>query len=543
MVSRFSDRGLRAFGQTCLSWLRSTAAAEAAAGLAVAFAAAALSLLLDAAFPMSGGVRTPTPWRFVVLAVAALAAVLALWRRRRTRHANGTLYAITCLVRGMFPSHGLAERNAARGKRDLRPVTRWLPPPPPDDVWDLREDMEDLRRAVEVARQNDDEGTAYIVAPNLVWPAAVYLGYEAPFPDEIRVLELDDSVPGEKLVEIEVGTDDIPEDPQESPRVPEGWRLAVQCADHPDRCPHADVLLVISASNTLRDAPRDAVGTRECLWELHAVGEGHEKVAVVFGREPSESERRREKSLQRRDGAEQRRLAIFLAHLLHHALSFPAQSPDGTSRERTMTVLSMSTKTLNFALGWYLRRLPDKWKTDGAKHAADERGRYKLPQIWNRLNLLYYEQRLGRYVPTLVHLCQNPPHNLPKSRIIFPDRTTTTLVNLTPHSLRLYDGDACVLELPPAQTAARVSEKVHAHSTLHVSGHPIPLVDLTIGQGVADLPPPKEDVLYVVSRLTAQAVPDRDDLLFPFDEVRDEAGRVVGCRALARLVRAPEPVS
>jgi hypothetical protein len=30
--------------------------------------------------------------------------------------------------------------------------------------------------------------------------------------------------------------------------------------------------------------------------------------------------------------------------------------------------------------------------------------------------------------------------------------------------------------------------------------------------------------------------PDRADLVVPFDDVRDHAGRVIGCRALARLV-------
>lgn len=52
---------------------------------------------------------------------------------------------------------------------------------------------------------------------------------------------------------------------------------------------------------------------------------------------------------------------------------------------------------------------------------------------------------------------------------------------------------------------------------------------------VENLPEPQEGVVYVVSALVAQAVPDREDVFIPDDTVRDEQGRIIGVRALARV--------
>ena len=52
---------------------------------------------------------------------------------------------------------------------------------------------------------------------------------------------------------------------------------------------------------------------------------------------------------------------------------------------------------------------------------------------------------------------------------------------------------------------------------------------------VAHLPAPQPGVGYFVSRFLAARVP-RNDLYFPADEVRDENGRIIGCRALGRFV-------
>ena len=52
---------------------------------------------------------------------------------------------------------------------------------------------------------------------------------------------------------------------------------------------------------------------------------------------------------------------------------------------------------------------------------------------------------------------------------------------------------------------------------------------------VEGLPEPKKDTYYVVSALVAGAAKNRNDLLIPNDIVRDEKGRIIGCRSLAKI--------
>ncbi len=52
---------------------------------------------------------------------------------------------------------------------------------------------------------------------------------------------------------------------------------------------------------------------------------------------------------------------------------------------------------------------------------------------------------------------------------------------------------------------------------------------------VEGLPEPQENTIYIVSALVAGAAKDRDDLVIPNDTVRDDQGRIIGCRSLAKI--------
>lgn len=108
-----------------------------------------------------------------------------------------------------------------------------------------------------------------------------------------------------------------------------------------------------------------------------------------------------------------------------------------------------------------------------------------------------------------------------------------TIINLTPHTLNLYRGDE-IQEIAPGGPAARVATVVSQVG--EVDG--VPITSVAYG-AVVDLPAPAPGVVYVVSALVQQACPDRTDLLRPDtgpqNVVRNEAGQIVGVRALARL--------
>jgi hypothetical protein len=105
------------------------------------------------------------------------------------------------------------------------------------------------------------------------------------------------------------------------------------------------------------------------------------------------------------------------------------------------------------------------------------------------------------------------------------------IINLTPHSITFVDDAGnTVLTIKPSGQVARCSVTREKVGT--IAG--IPVNRSRFGK-VENLPEPQEGTIYIVSSLTAQAVPDRKDVFITDDAVRDEQGRIIGCRALAQI--------
>jgi hypothetical protein len=102
------------------------------------------------------------------------------------------------------------------------------------------------------------------------------------------------------------------------------------------------------------------------------------------------------------------------------------------------------------------------------------------------------------------------------------------IVNLTPHTINVLGDNP--QNFPPSGTVARCAVKRQQVGT--VDGVP---VNRTVYGDVTGLPAPQPGTYYIVSALVAQAVPDRTDVLITDDAVRDDAGRIIGCRALATI--------
>lgn len=108
------------------------------------------------------------------------------------------------------------------------------------------------------------------------------------------------------------------------------------------------------------------------------------------------------------------------------------------------------------------------------------------------------------------------------------------LINLTPHPLTLLGPDGTVLlnQAPDGPMARCTEDRREVGTVALPGGAAVPL--RTVGFGtVTGLPAPRDGVLYVVSRATAEAA-GRDDVVYPEEQVRDGDGRIIGCRALAR---------
>ncbi|MBY6274192.1 MAG: hypothetical protein CW346_18740 [Bacillaceae bacterium] len=139
----------------------------------------------------------------------------------------------------------------------------------------------------------------------------------------------------------------------------------------------------------------------------------------------------------------------------------------------------------------------------------------------------------GRPLDTLAqtHLwAECPECGAPANLPAIPDRPI--VCNLTPHEVVVMDraGETVICRFPPSGTVARCTSQREVIGSINN----IPINRTTFG-AVSGLPDPEPGVYYIVSALVAQALPEREDLLIPDDTVRDEAGRIIGCRAFARV--------
>ena len=102
------------------------------------------------------------------------------------------------------------------------------------------------------------------------------------------------------------------------------------------------------------------------------------------------------------------------------------------------------------------------------------------------------------------------------------------LVNLTPHPVVFEDGRT----LPKCDNPPRLAEVVK--SAGEIDG--VTIVQKSFDIDGCVLPPAESGTYYIVPLLIAQAFSGRrDDLLVTNDPIRDEVGRIIGCRSLARV--------
>lgn len=100
------------------------------------------------------------------------------------------------------------------------------------------------------------------------------------------------------------------------------------------------------------------------------------------------------------------------------------------------------------------------------------------------------------------------------------------LVNLTPHEVVIVL-DNHEVKIKPEGQVPRVATKSIAVD--HYGEIP---VYRTIYGEIEGLPPMSRDVKYIVSALVQKAANFREDLVIPAQQIRDEQGRVIGCKGV-----------
>ena len=114
------------------------------------------------------------------------------------------------------------------------------------------------------------------------------------------------------------------------------------------------------------------------------------------------------------------------------------------------------------------------------------------------------------------------------------------LINLTEHEVVVLDVDKNVVETyEPHGTAVRLDEEAWP---LYDQPTKVPFSGMRYTGGVRGIPAPQSGVGYIVSRLAAQSVA-RKDLFFPYPEIRDDKGRIIGCGGFAQFLPNEPPPS
>ena len=107
-------------------------------------------------------------------------------------------------------------------------------------------------------------------------------------------------------------------------------------------------------------------------------------------------------------------------------------------------------------------------------------------------------------------------------------------INLTPHEVTVVTKDGSKVSFPPSENVARVEyrEEVIGDYDAPVNDGETPKkfeVFKSYFGTINNLPEPRDGVRYIVSRMCANACPDRHDLVVPGPSIRDENGVITAC--------------
>ena len=107
--------------------------------------------------------------------------------------------------------------------------------------------------------------------------------------------------------------------------------------------------------------------------------------------------------------------------------------------------------------------------------------------------------------------------------------TNIEVINLTPHAINFVVNDD-IVTINPSGTLARVATTTEIVGSLNG----IPITQTKFGE-VEGLPDPTPGKVFLVSSLVAGRVPDREDVFIPNESVRDDEGRIIGCKSFGKI--------
>mgnify|MGYP004568589415 CR=1 FL=1 len=107
------------------------------------------------------------------------------------------------------------------------------------------------------------------------------------------------------------------------------------------------------------------------------------------------------------------------------------------------------------------------------------------------------------------------------------------LINATPHEINFIgDDNQVILTIAPSDVLVRVSQQTTDVDSISIDDINIPVTDNVFGD-VIGLPQQQDDTVIIVSAMVSNACKTRTDLALVNQSVRDDKGRIIGCRSLS----------
>ena len=122
----------------------------------------------------------------------------------------------------------------------------------------------------------------------------------------------------------------------------------------------------------------------------------------------------------------------------------------------------------------------------------------------------------------------------------------SVIINCTPHPVQLLresDGEwDTLMVLEPSGLSVRVVTDVKTVGSVTCDEQEFDVrkrvfgnVTVTDGDGKEATLATEDGTFYVVSRIAAEAMPERDDLLLVDETIRGDSGQIIGCTGFALL--------
>ncbi len=381
------------------AWLQ-----DSAVVLLVTLLTALLALVVEDAIPADAGARWTTA-RLWGTSIVGVALVIALYIRQRRVRFRGTLYYVRYLAEWMDDEHLSKYESARGGHGDARVVAAWMTASPlrsPEPaVLDIAADVTSLSRELASTMNNDNAGTAFNIAPNLLWPAALAVGYDIY------------SWPESKLEEAgnpQAGTGAISWSPNAAPPA---YAPQPYIAAREERATHADAdaVLVTARFTPGRDI-RKAHYQHRYHFDLTAQAGRSSTLAEAFRAPWPDSATPVKVATHVPRGLAKDALGKVVLHpscvvtslvtTIYHCLHTYPQSP--------ILLYLRVPKTVAFALGMQLNNPPDGVRLCGTRPGTQRPADHSCIHPWRRIiPLLFDQESPGEPEPLVVRVHPGQP--------------------------------------------------------------------------------------------------------------------------------------